>query len=219
MKQLKQILGCLVFVFLIGALSACSFGPKPEEVAKEFLDATIAMDLQKQNQFLQTQLTEDQLTQSEQDFKDLFNGDDEYAQKLGEKMKASYKSAKYEIKNTETKGDRSTVTVEITSKAVFQSMMMGVQEYITTLMTRATTDPKIAEMSEDEITKEMFNTISKSIDEAQETKQTVEIELTKIDKEWKIANNSAEAIVYACMGTSASELDRLQKTSDSWSQP
>lgn len=209
MKRLKRLLVCLSLVLLMGVATAC-FGPKPDQIVKDYMDATIAIDVKKQNEHRQTPLSEDELKQVEKEMADLFNSSDKYSKPLVEKLKTVYQSAKYEIVDTKKDGDKATVTVKITSKKVLKAIMGSVGEYIDDIFTRAVEDPNFGNMTEDDISKELLDKVLKAMDEAESIEQTVNVNLIKIDKKWKIADESADRISYALLGTSAKEIEELQ---------
>lgn len=145
MKYWKKLLNCFCLALLILALSACSFGPKPEDTAKELLDATIAKDLKKQNELALTPMSEEELNEIKTLPESLFKGNEKLAEPVLKKMEEAHNSATYELKKTETKGDRSTVTVEITGKDTLGGMMEALQTFAdeNTVMEGDTLQPKM----------------------------------------------------------------------------
>ncbi|MCI6691404.1 MAG: DUF5105 domain-containing protein [Clostridium sp.] len=180
MKNIKKLAVILIFVLSTVSLYGCG-GSSPTDVVNEYFKKVKSGDSDIKNLF--TMVKEDVKEENEEAL-DNESFSEETQNKLLEKMK----EITYTV-NTETI-DGDNAKVNVTVKGMDFNIVLGkaMQEAFSYLFTQAFSGIEMTDEQSDAYFNEL---ISKYLDEVTYSERTEDVELTKVDKEWKIKEGSA----------------------------
>lgn len=182
MKSIFKKLTSVVFMTIL-AVSLVGCGAKPEETAKNYLDAIKQQDIQKA-----VSLTKDNDSKEELKFD---NNDQEKV------VKAVFSKIDYTLGNVKKKGDTATVKASITSIDLPKVTANMMKELLPNMMAQALSQENVDKKKQEAM---VYESMLKSINDpnAPKTKTDVTMKLVKGDKGWLI--EADEQLVNALTG-------------------
>lgn len=180
MKKIKKLAVILIFVLSTVSLYGCG-GSSPTDVVNEYFKKVKSGDSDIKNLFT---MVEEDVKEENEEALDNDSFSEETQNKLLEKMK----EITYTV-NTETI-DGDNAKVNVTVKGMDFNIVLGkaMQEAFSYLFTQAFSGIEMTDEQSDAYFNEL---ISKYLDEVTYSERTEDVELTKVDKEWKIKEGSA----------------------------
>lgn len=180
MKNLKKIAVILIFMLSTVLLYGCG-GNSPTDVVNEYLKKVKSGDSDIQSLFA---MAEEDAKQENEEALDNDSFSEETQNKLLEKMK----EITYTVNGETIDGDNAKVNV--TLKGMDFNIVLGkaMQEAFSYFLTQAFSGIEMTDEQSDAYFNEL---ISKYLDEVTYSERTADIELTKVDKGWKIKEGSA----------------------------
>ncbi|KAJ49580.1 uncharacterized lipoprotein YehR (DUF1307 family) [Clostridium tetanomorphum] len=192
MKTIFKKLMPAIFIAIL-SISLMGCGAKPDETAKNFLEAIKQQDIQKA-----ASLVKDNSSKKELKF------DNKEQEKI---VKAIFSKVDYSLGEVEKKGDTATVKASITSIDLPKITGKMITELLPTMMSQAFSEGKVDEKKQETM---VLEHMLKSINDAKaaKTKTDVTIKLVKNDKGWLIEPN--EELINALTGNFYSATKQLQ---------
>lgn len=180
MKNLKKLAVILVFLLSTVSLYGCG-GNSPTDVVNEYFKKVKSGDSDIQNLFT---MVEEDAKQENEEALDNESFSEETQNKLLEKMK----EITYTVNSETIDGDNAKVNVTV--KGMDFNIVLGkaMQEAFSYLFTQAFSGIEMTDEQSDAYFNELIN---KHLDEVTYSERTEDVELTKVDKDWKIKEGSA----------------------------
>ena len=180
MKNLKKLAVILVFLLSTVSLYGCG-GNSPTDVVNEYFKKVKSGDSDIQNLFT---MVEEDAKQENEEALDNESFSEETQNKLLEKMK----EITYTVNSETIDGDNAKVNVTV--KGMDFNIVLGkaMQEAFSYLFTQAFSGIDMTDEQSDAYFNELIN---KHLDEVTYSERTEDVELTKVDKDWKIKEGSA----------------------------
>ncbi|WP_027625060.1 DUF4878 domain-containing protein [Clostridium lundense] len=166
---LKRLISVVLMTILAVSLVGC--GAKPEQTAKDFLDAIKQQDINKAASLVKDNNSKEGL---------------KYDNKEQEKMaKAIFSKLEYTLGKIDNKGDTATVKASITSLDLPKITTKLMADLLPTMMSQALSEEKVDEKKQEAMVLEQ---LLKSVNDpnAPKIKKDVDIKLVKVDKEWRV---------------------------------
>lgn len=180
MKNLKKLAVILIFLLSTVSLYGCG-GNSPTDVVNEYFKKVKSGDSDIQNLFT---MVEEDAKQENEEALDNESFSEETQNKLLEKMK----EITYTVNSETIDGDNAKVNVTV--KGMDFNIVLGkaMQEAFSYLFTQAFSGIEMTDEQSDAYFNELIN---KHLDEVTYSERTEDVELTKVDKDWKIKEGSA----------------------------
>lgn len=180
MKNLKKLAVILIFLLSTVSLYGCG-GNSPTDVVNEYFKKVKSGDSDIQNLFT---MVEEDAKQENDEALDNESFSEETQNKLLEKMK----EITYTVNSETIDGDNAKVNVTV--KGMDFNIVLGkaMQEAFSYLFTQAFSGIEMTDEQSDAYFNELIN---KHLDEVTYSERTEDVELTKVDKDWKIKEGSA----------------------------
>lgn len=180
MKNLKKLAVILVFLLSTVSLYGCGSN-SPTDVVNEYFKKVKSGDSDIQNLFT---MVEEDAKQENEEALDNESFSEETQNKLLEKMK----EITYTVNSETIDGDNAKVNVTV--KGMDFNIVLGkaMQEAFSYLFTQAFSGIEMTDEQSDAYFNELIN---KHLDEVTYSERTEDVELTKVDKDWKIKEGSA----------------------------
>lgn len=179
MKNLKKLALILVMILSTVSLYGCG-GNSPSDVVNEYFKKIKSGATDIENVFA---MVEEEAEQNDEAL-----GKDSFSEETQKKLLDKMKEITYKVNSETIDGDNAKVNVTV--KGMDFNIVLGktMQEALGYLFTQALSG---VEMSDEE-NDAYFNTlINKYLDEVTYSERTLDVELTKVDKEWKIKEGDA----------------------------
>ena len=193
---MKKVLSIVLVLVMVFSLAACG-GPKPEDTVKSFCESMKAFDFEGMNAVLADKLSEDEVINEEIE---------EELPGLIDYMKSCSSLMTYTVGKAGVNGDTAVVPVEFKFRDTTEVVKAAMQKMFTMLF-KMMFSGEGSEMTEEEEAKllsELFMETAPT--ELPETTASVNFNLQKVDKEWKVTEMTDDMVnVLTCNMVKAME--------------
>ena len=182
MRNLKKLALILAMMLSTTLLYGCG-GKTPTAVVNEYFEKIKSGNTDVEKLF---SMVEEEIEEVEES--DETSESDDFSEEVKNKLLEKIKDINYTVNSESIDGD--SAKVNVTVKGMDLNIVLGkvIQEAFSFVFAQAFSG---TEMTEEESNAYFNSLFSKYIDEVTYSERTLDIELTKVDKEWKIVENDA----------------------------